>query len=160
VSPTPSWLQGLPSLDLPSLGQWVSMSQGTIIMYVSPLNYWVEHVDKTRVCCHQSEGWASISTSSSENLTILCNLKFHVVTKPMFVCPRKSDSHCKLQYKFPFSFSILSICESICLSLCNHKKDSGWMFWSQSMVKSTRKVVCTSTMTQFSYIVREASSNL
>ena len=95
------------------------MNQEIVIMFVSPLGHRVEHVDKIRVWCHQCEGQALVSTP-----TILCNLKFRVITHPMFVCLREMNRLRILRYNFQFSLYLSSYCESICLDLCNHKKDN------------------------------------
>ena len=56
VASTPFQLHKPPSFDMPILGRRVSTSQGTITMFVSPLDYRVQRVDKIREQCHDNEG--------------------------------------------------------------------------------------------------------
>lgn len=105
--------------------QWGKKIKNKIItMFVSPIDCWVEHISQISVIKVR----LSISFNiQSWKFTILCNLKSHVVTYPMFVCPRDINCLPRLQYKFWISLCVSSIRESIYLDLCNHKKNNSWM---------------------------------
>lgn len=112
-------------MDMRSLGQWVSTSEETITMFVSPLHCWVEHVDKMVIEVRFNQRFQH----QDVKLTILRHLKSHVVTKIMFVCLENFNCLWKLQYNFWICLFVSSVFESTCLDLGNRKKDSGRMFW-------------------------------
>ena len=94
----------------------------------SPLDYGAECVDKIRAQCHQVrvKHWFQHQVVK---LKILCNLKFHVITSHVVLCPRKFDFLHNLSYNFQISLFVLFVRESVCLDFCDHKKGSGSMLW-------------------------------
>ena len=48
---------------------------------------------------------------------------------PMFVCPGKVNCHRNLQYICQAFLFVSSLCEIVCLDLCNCEEDDDFMFW-------------------------------
>ena len=104
----------------------------TITMFVSPIDCWVNHMNQIKVWCH----WSGVNHYFQHQVVKidnLCNLKSHVVTYPMFVCPIDIISLPGLRYKFWISLFVSSLCESIYVDLCNHTKNNGQMFQCMSV---------------------------